>query len=180
LLRKAPRPKNDYEATNQLGTITWLSKNISMREQLQLLQQTLKELTAQYNTWLIAWGDINRFQRNEKSTNNSFDDKQWSVPSPLASAAFGSLPAYSSSRFNTTKRYGTRGNSFVAAVEFGKRLKAKTIMTGGESFDRASQHFTDQTEGFLLGQFKEINFYKEEVLRHKQQSFKPGEEGNWR
>lgn len=180
LLRRAPRPRNDYEATNQLGTIQWLAANVNGREQLELLQQTLTELTTQYNTWQVAWGDINRFQRNARSTNSGFDDRQWSLPSPLGSAAFGSLPAYSSSRQNTLKRYGTRGNSFVAAVEFGKRLRAKTIMTGGESFDPTSPHFTDQAEGFLNGRFKEINFYKEDVLKHQRKVFKPGEEGEWR
>lgn len=180
LLHKAPRPKNDYEATNQQGAFRWLATQVPPMEQLLLLQQTLKELTDQYKSWQVAWGDINRFQRNERSTNTGFDDAQWSVPSPLASATFGGLPAYNSSRFNTVKRYGFRGNSFVAAVEFGKRLRAKTIMTGGESFDSSSPHFTDQAEGFLNGRFKEINFYKEDVEKHKKREWKPGEEGVWK
>ena len=73
------------------------------------------------------------------------------------------------------KRYGVSGNSFVAAVEFGKRLKAKTIMTGGELFDPLSKHYTDQAQGFLEGKFKEINFYKEDVLKNTERTYHPGE-----
>ncbi|MBA2744983.1 MAG: penicillin acylase family protein, partial [Flavisolibacter sp.] len=74
------------------------------------------------------------------------------------------------------RRYGISGNSFVAAVEFGKKLKARTIMTGGESFDPLSQHFTDQAEGFINGKFKEVRFYKEDVIKHAVRNFHPGAE----
>jgi acyl-homoserine lactone acylase PvdQ len=60
--------------------------------------------------------------------------------------------------------------------EFGPRLKAKTIMTGGESFDPASLHYTDQAAGFIEGKFKEINFYKEDVMKHAKRSYHPGAE----
>jgi acyl-homoserine-lactone acylase len=38
--------------------------------------------------------------------------------------------------------YGERGNSFVAAVEFGPRIKARSILAGGQSGNPASPHFT--------------------------------------
>ncbi|MES2882975.1 MAG: penicillin acylase family protein [Bacteroidota bacterium] len=177
LAQKAPAPKNDFEESNIVGRLEWLTKNVSGKEQLQLLQQTVNKLTALYGTWLMAWGDINRYQRNEKSTNNNFSDDKWSLPSPLASAAWGALPSFNSGRFNgTKKRYGYSGNSFVAAVEFGKKLRAKTIITGGESFFSSSSYFTNQAEGFLNGNFKEINFYKEDVLKNELSRFVPGRE----
>ncbi len=177
LAQKAPPPKNDFEETNIVGRLEWLAKNVSGNDQLQLLQQTLTRLTALYGTWLMAWGDVNRYQRNDKSTNNNFSDDQWSLPSALASAAWGSLPSFNSNRFGgTKKRYGYSGNSFVAAVEFGNKLRAKTIMTGGESFTPSSPYFTNQAEGFLNGNFKEINFYKEDVLKNERSRFVPGKE----
>ena len=60
-------------------------------------------------------------------------------------------------------------------MEFGKKLKAKTILVSGESFDPSSKHYTDQAEGYLNGQFKEINFYKEDVLKNAERSYHPGE-----
>jgi len=72
------------------------------------------------------------------------------------------------------KRYGYSGSSFIAAVSFGKKLEAKTIITGGQSFDPNSEHFTDQAQGYVSGNFKTIHFYKEDVLAHKVKSYKPG------
>jgi acyl-homoserine lactone acylase PvdQ len=141
-----------------------------------LLQQTVADLQSRFGTWRMAWGDINRYQRNEKSTNYDFDDNRWSLPVGLASSTWGSLPSFNGRRFpNTNKRYGVSGNSFIAAVEFGKKLKAKTIMTGGESFDPYSPHFIDQAEGYINGQFKDINFYKEDVMKHAVRTYHPGE-----
>jgi acyl-homoserine lactone acylase PvdQ len=59
-------------------------------------------------------------------------------------------------------------------VEFGARIKAKSIVTGGQSFDPGSQHFTDQVAGFINGEFKEVLFYKEDVLKHVERSYHPG------
>jgi acyl-homoserine lactone acylase PvdQ len=76
----------------------------------------------------------------------------------------------------TKKRYGYSGNSFIAAVEFGKKLRAKSIVTGGESSDPASPHFADQANGYLEGKFKEVLFFKEDVLNNKEKEYHPGEE----
>jgi acyl-homoserine-lactone acylase len=76
----------------------------------------------------------------------------------------------------TRKRYGYSGNSFVAAVEFGKRVIAKTIVTGGESSDPASPHFSDQARMFLTGQFKDVFFYREDVDKNVEKRYRPGEE----
>jgi acyl-homoserine lactone acylase PvdQ len=177
LLQKAPSPSSDRESTNTIATFQWLAGNVSYAEKLSLLSQVIKDLESRYGSWKIAWGDINRYQRNIWSLNSNFNDSAWSLPSGLASATWGSLPSFNSRRFPVTKfRYGISGNSFVAAVEFGKKVIAKTIMTGGESFDPASIHFTDQAENFLNGKFKEIHFYKEDVNRNQKSKFHPGEE----
>jgi acyl-homoserine lactone acylase PvdQ len=177
LTQKAPRPKSDREATNQVAMFNWLAANVSGKEQLKLLQGVTGDLEKMFGHWRVSWGDINRYQRNESSTNTNFDDEKWSIPVGLASASWGSLPSFNGRRFsNTKKRYGVSGNSFIAAVEFGKKVKAKTIITGGESFDPASKHFTDQAEMFITGRFKDIYFYKEDVMKHAVKQHHPGEE----
>ena len=49
-------------------------------------------------------------------------------------------------------------------------------MTGGESFDPGSIHFTDQAENFLNGKFKEVHFYRDDVLKNQKYIFHPGDE----
>ena len=105
----------------------------------------------------------------------SFDDNLPSLAVNQASSKWGSLPSFESRRYpNTNKRYGYTGNSFVAAVEFGKRLHAKTIITGGQSRFAESKNFTDQAYGFVNGQFKTIHYYKEDVLANKKLAYQPG------
>jgi acyl-homoserine lactone acylase PvdQ len=87
------------------------------------------------------------------------------------------LAAYSSRTYDGTKKmYGFGGNSFVAAVEFGERLKAKSLLAGGQSGDPRSRHFSDQAEMYATGRFKDVHFYKEDVLKNAEAMYHPGEE----
>nr|WP_294902891.1 penicillin acylase family protein [uncultured Lacibacter sp.] len=146
---------------------------------LQLLapfNETVKQLKQQFGTWEIMWGDINRYQRISNELNQQFDDKELSYPVPFASALWGMLPSYNSRTFpGTKKRYGFHGNSFICAVEFGEKIKAKSLLAGGNSGDVNSKHFTDQLEMYSKGQFKDVLFYKEDVLKHAERSYHPGE-----
>ncbi len=95
---------------------------------------------------------------------------------PFASASWGMLPSYSSRYFPSTKlRYGVHGNSFVCAVEFGEKIKAKSLLAGGQSGDPNSRHFTDQLEMYANGKFKDVLFYKEDVLKHAEKQYHSGE-----
>ncbi|MBB1287261.1 penicillin acylase family protein [Flavisolibacter sp. BT320] len=172
LASQVPPARTAERASNAVLNYEYMANQVPSAEKLRFLAQTVKELEGLYGTWQVAWGDINRYQR---TAGGSYSDEKTSLPVGLGPATWGSLPSYVSRRFDTKKRYGFSGNSFVAAVEFGKRIKAKTIMTGGESFDPASPHFTDQAEGFLEGKFKDIFFYKEDVLKNAKRTYKPGE-----
>jgi acyl-homoserine-lactone acylase len=48
-------------------------------------------------------------------------------------------------------------------------------MTGGQSADPQSTHFTDQANGYLNGKFKDVLFYKADVLKHAEKTYHPGE-----
>lgn len=163
-----------FEAKIGTADADRIVKATTAAERLNALEEVITMLEKQYKTWKVAWGDINRYQR---TTDGIFNDNEPSWPVGFASAAWGSLPAYNGRRLNTQKRYGIHGNSFIAAVEFGGKgkLKAKSILVSGESFDPASKHYTDQAEGYLTGKFKDIYFYKTDVLKHAQRQYRPGE-----
>ncbi|MDB5232149.1 MAG: acylase [Chitinophagaceae bacterium] len=171
----ASRVTNPYETTNAVAQVNSMVLNTSPKDKLNMLAATLTDIEKRFGKWQTSWGEVNRYQRNG-GINETFDDKKTSLPVGLGPATFGSIPSYISRRFtNTSKRYGLSGNSFIACIEFGKRLKAKTIMTGGESSDPNSKHFTDQAEGYINGNFKDIFFYKEDVLKHAERTYRPGE-----
>ena len=124
----------------------------------------------------MPWGEINRFQRISSDIDNKFDDNKPSIPVGFAASTWGMLPSYSSLTFpGTKKRYGVHGNSFICAVEFGKKVKAKSLLAGGESGNTNSTHFFDQGLMYSKGQFKDVLFYKEDVMKHAGKKYHPGE-----
>lgn len=150
--------------------------NVSSDELLKPLSATILQLTEDFGKWEIPWGDINRFQRISGDIYNQFDDNKASYPVGFVSSTWGMLPSYSSRTFHgTKKRYGVNGNSFICAVEFGKKVIAKSLLAGGESGDPSSTHFFDQGEMYSKGIFKNVLFYKEDVMKHAEKTYHPGE-----
>ena len=143
---------------------------------LNPLLETIHVMDSMYGTWQKPWGDINRFQRLSSDIVQRPDDTKVSIPVPFASSSWGMLPSYNSRRFpGTVNRYGVSGNSFICAVEFGPRIKAKSLLAGGESGDPSSPHFFDQGEMYTQGRFKDVLFYKEDVMKHMVRKYRPGE-----
>ncbi len=176
LMQKAPAPTSDEERASSVLRLQEITKKTSPQLKIQLLREALQELEAAHGTWKVAWGDINRYQRLNADINQKFDDAKPSYPVGLASVSWGSLPSYVTVKpAASKKRYGYNGNSFVAAVEFGKRVKAKSILTGGQGTDPASPHFLDQADGYINGKFKDVLFYKEDVMKNKEREYRPGE-----
>lgn len=168
-----PRAQTVEESTYQTDRVAAMLKTMPPQKKLILLDEAIKSLQNRYGTWKIEWGDINRYQRPADGI--TFDDQLPSIPVGLVGSQFGQLPSFQSRTMNTAKRYGYSGNSFIAAVEFGPRIRAKSIITGGQSFNASSKHFTDQAEGYLNGKFKDVLFYKTDVLKHAERTYHPGE-----
>ncbi len=175
LSQKIPPPKTDEERTNLIGRLETMAKNITAKEKINLLEDVLTELKNNFDTWQVKWGEINRYQRLTADLQQKFDDNKPSFPVGMASSAWGCLPSFSTVKPSGLKhRYGTSGNSFVAAVEFGKTVKARSVVTGGEGMDPSSKHFLDQTPLYINGTFKDVWFYKEDVLKHVERKYHPG------
>jgi acyl-homoserine-lactone acylase len=133
-------------------------------------------LIADFGSAETSWGEINRFQRLTGDIVQPFDDAAASIPVGFTSARWGSLAAYGQRTFNDTKRiYGTRGNSFVAVVEFGDRITAMAITAGGQSGDPASPHFNDQAPLYAAGKLRDVYFYPEDIEKNKVRKYHPGE-----
>ncbi|MES2150453.1 MAG: acylase [Pseudomonadota bacterium] len=159
-----------------LAEIDALCATITPQQRLQALARAAEKLSADFGSWQTPWGEINRFQRASGDVNQKYDDSKPSYPVPFASATWGSLAAFGMVARQETKRiYGDRGNSFVAAVEFGPRIRAKSILAGGESANPASPHYNDQAEMYSKGQFKDVLFYKEDIEKNLERKYHPGQ-----
>ena len=128
-----------------------------------------------FKTWKTPWGEINRFQRLTGDIVQPFNDSAPSIPVGFTSGTWGSLAAFEAKTYPGTKQmYGTSGNSFVAVVEFGKKVRAKAITAGGESGDPNSRHFSDQAARFATGTLRDVYFYPEDLEKHIAKKYHPG------
>jgi acyl-homoserine lactone acylase PvdQ len=140
-------------------------------ETVGALQAVYADLMRDFGQWNVTWGDMNRFQR--LSNTAIFDDAKPSIPVPFTSSAWGQLPSYTSRPYQGSKKwYGVNGNSFVCAVEFGTKIKAYSLLAGGQQGNPASPHFFDQAQNYAEGKFKEVLFYKVDVLKHVEKRYR--------
>ncbi len=161
---------------DQVTLVKKFAATATKEELLPPLLTVVKELKNKFGKWDVAWGEINRYQRISTDIIQKYKDDEPSFPVGFASASWGQLPSYNSRYYpGTNKRYGVSGNSFICAVEFGTRIKAKSLLAGGQSGNPSSKHFTDQLEMYTKGIFKDVLFYKEDVLKHTERSYHPGE-----
>lgn len=143
---------------------------------LQALVAASAKLTADFGKWDTPWGEINRFQRLTADIQHPFNDAGPSLPVGFTSQDWGSLASFGWTQYpNTKKRYGITGNSFVAVVEFGEKVKAIAVSAGGESSDTKSKHFKDQALRYSTGDLREVYFYKSQLQGHTEREYHPGQ-----
>jgi acyl-homoserine lactone acylase PvdQ len=142
---------------------------------LKALATASDKLAADFGTWRTPWGNINRFQRLTGDIVQPFNDAMPSTPVGFTSSTWGSLAAFGAKPYPGTKKwYGTGGNSFVAVVEFGKRVRARAVTAGGESGHPDSRHFNDEVERYSTGNLREVYFYPDQLKGHTEQDYHPG------
>ena len=168
---EAPEDLRGMHRTNYFGT------DSPDEERLTMLALAFDQLMTDFGKWELPWGEVNRFQRISGDIRQGFNDAQPSLPVGLASGRWGALAAYGDRQQDEAKKiYGTRGNSFVAVVEFGDKVKAKSLLAGGQSGDPSSPHFFDQARRYVDVNFKDVAYYREEVEKRAAKTYHPGEQ----
>jgi acyl-homoserine-lactone acylase len=163
--RKAGMTADDYSAAKATAA-----------ERLDALSAASDKLAADFGSWKTPWGDINRFQRLNDDIDSTFDDAQPSIPVGFTSSRWGSLASFGAKPYpNTRKWYGTSGNSFVAVVEFGDKVRARAVTAGGESGDPKSPHFSDEAQRYATGNLREVYYYGDQLKGHTEREYHPGQ-----
>lgn len=154
----------------------YMANNASSAEKLRTLRSAAEQLETDFGDWRVPWGEVNRYQRLNGDIVQNFDDEAESLPVAFGSARWGSLASFGSRSYPGTKKmYGTSGNSFVAAVEFGDRVTAKAITVGGLNSEPDSAHFDDQAEMYTKGEFRDVLFYREDIEANLEKEYSPGQ-----
>ena len=156
--------------------IIYFSTKSTVTERLNAFENALTKLNKDFGSWNTPWGEISRYQRLDGNIKQVFNDSLPSIPVGLTTSRWGALAAFGMRTKQTTKRiYGTRGNSFVAVVEFGDKVKAKSMLAGGQSSNPDSPHFDDQSQRYADVQFKDVAYYREDVEQRAEATYHPGE-----
>ncbi|HXR93311.1 MAG TPA: penicillin acylase family protein, partial [Steroidobacteraceae bacterium] len=154
----------------------YVVQRATREELLKSLAAASDRLTAGFGSWETPWGHINRFQRINDDIDPSFDDSKPSIPVPFTSSAWGSLASFGARPYpNTSRWYGSSGNSFVAVVEFGPKVRAWAITAGGESGSPASPHFDDEAAQYAMGDLRPVYYYKSQLQGHIERQYHPGQ-----
>ncbi|MTI89257.1 MAG: acylase [Balneolaceae bacterium] len=160
---------------NFMERLDYYGEESPEEERLTIFKQTLEKLEEDFGNWNTPWGQINRFQRLDGAIQPHFDDNKPSLPVGLASGRWGALASYGARTYDTKKLYGTSGNSFIAVVEFGDKVKAKSLLAGGQSGDPDSPHFYDQADNYVNVEFKDVPYYRQDVEARAEETYKPGD-----
>ena len=169
------RRSTSEAAAAGVSTYEFIERRATPRQRLEALAAASDQLSRDFGTWKTPWGDVNRYQRLTGDVVQPFDDKAPSTPVPFTSSRWGSLASFGARAYpGTTRWYGTSGNSFLAVVEFGDRVRAKAITAGGQSGHPSSPHFNDQAGRYIAGQLRDVYFYPEQLTRHTERIYHPG------
>ncbi len=160
------------------GITVWdyMAERSTDAQRVAALAEAADQLVKDFGSWSVPWARINRFQRNDGAIVQSFSDTRASIPVPFTSSQWGSLAAFGAKSWpsSTKFHYGTRGNSFVAVVEFGSRVSARAISAGGESGDPTSHHFLDQAQRYADGRLRKVYFYPADLAGHIERRYRLG------
>ncbi len=169
------REVGGFAQAERMNVPDYIATRVTPEAKLAALSAAVDQLTRDFGDWRTPWQAINRFQRLDDAIQPHFDDARASTPIPFTSAQWGSLASFGAKRWPGTKRYyGTSGNSFVAVVEFGPRVKATAVMVGGQSGDITSPHFADQTARYAGGTLRPVYFHPDELKGHVAREYHPG------
>jgi acyl-homoserine lactone acylase PvdQ len=162
------------EGLRGMALINYFGAESPLAERLAVFEAAVQRLSDDFGRWDTPWGEINRYQRLSGDIDVAFDDGAPSLPVGMASGDWGALASYRAVRRDTKRIYGVSGNSFVAVVAFGDRVRAKSLLAGGQSGDPESPHFDDQAQRYVNGEFKDVAYYREDVEDRAVRRYHPG------
>jgi penicillin amidase len=144
---------------------------------IRALEEVIADLTRDFGTWQVAWGEVNRLQRIQSGGElETFSDDRPSLPIAGAPGPIGIVNNfYARPEKGQKRRYGVAGTSFVSVVEFGPKVQARSLLVFGESADPKSPNNFDQAQLYSKKEFKPAWFTLPEIKANSKRVYHPGQ-----
>ena len=148
-----------WDAKDPLNTPSGLSFPATA---LNHLEAAVKYTRQNYGSEDVAWGDVYRIRLHDVD-----------LPSDGADGIYGVFHVVTYQDAPDHKRVANGGDGWIMTVEFGKPLKAYSLLAYGETSDPKSKHSTDQAKLFSDHQFKPVWFYERDLNAHVERKYRP-------
>lgn len=116
------------------------------------LEEAAKEIMAVYGKLDVPWGDVYRIKYNGIE-----------LPGNGATGMVGVFRVAWPGNRDKEKMYIGGGDSWVAVIEFGKKVKAKVLLSYGNATQANSPHNGDQLQLFSKKEMRDAWFYREDL-----------------
>jgi acyl-homoserine-lactone acylase len=120
------------------------------------LDDVASKLKTKYGTMAVPYGDIVRVR---SGTIN--------LPANGSEGSVGSFRVASTRAVDDKTFQVDGGDSWVGVIEFGEKIKARVLMSYGNSSQAGSPHVGDQLKYFSEKKLREAYFYPADVEKHK-------------
>ena len=134
---------------------------------VQALEAVVRQFKSKGVPLDIPWGEVYRIKYNDKDLPGNGSDGSvgifrvaWSEDGPQEDG----------------RTYINGGDTWQGIIEFGDQVKARVLMSYGNSTEEGSKHYGDQLELFSKKQMRNCYFYKADVMKHakKREKLKNG------
>jgi len=152
-----PWNKGIYDQQWSLDQARTTPDGLSQPEQaVQALEGVVRKFEAGGIPLDIPWGAQYRIKYGDKD-----------LPGNGADGSVGIFRvAWSGGLEEDGKYYISGGDSWQSVIEFGDKIKAKVLMSYGNSTQEGSPHYGDQLELFSKKEMRDCLFYRDDVLKN--------------
>lgn len=135
---------------------------------VELLEAAVEEVKTGFGSLDVPWGDFYKIEHNGKV-----------LPANGIDGSLGVFRVAWPGRRDGNKMFVGGGDSWVSVIEFGEKVKAKVLLSYGNSTEEGSPHNGDQLDLFSKKELRDAWFYKEDLEGHVKKVEVLGENGGF-
>ena len=122
------------------------------KQAVKYFEESINEIQEKFGKLDIAWGEYYRINYNGIK-----------LPANGADGRLGVFRVAWSQQSSDMNAYVFGGDSWVSVIEFGKKIRAKALLSYGNSTEKGSPNNGDQLELFSKKELRDIWFYEKDI-----------------